>query len=394
MTDGGQAELAAFADVPYAFYIAMLTLAAWGALMALRGDFWRADQRLVEGDYQPEWTPRIAVVVPARNEADVIGQALSSIAAQNYDGDVGIFVVDDRSSDATAAVAGQVPGVSVVTGTDAPPGWTGKMWAVSQGIDAAKAAAPDAEFIWLTDADIDHHPGELASLVAAADSEGLDLNSVMVRLRVERLWDILLIPAFVFFFQKLYPFPWVNDPARKTAAAAGGSMLVRQTALARIGGVKAIAGELIDDCALAVKIKSTGGRIRLSLATETRSIRAYGSLSDIWRMVARTAFHQLGYSALQLVGTVVAMVFLYLAPPVLTIAAAFAGETPTSAAAFAAWFAMGWAYAPTLYRYGLSPYYGFTLPLAGLLFTLMTLDSARRHWQGKGGEWKGRTYRP
>jgi hopene-associated glycosyltransferase HpnB len=384
------AELAA----PVLFYIAILVLAAWGALMALRGDFWRADQRLVEGEFQPDRWPTIAVVVPARNEADVIEEALSSITAQDYEGDIRVFLVDDRSDDDTAQLARRISGVTVVSGRDAPPGWTGKLWAVSQGLAAAEEAGIQAEYVWLTDADIAHHPGELASLVAGAEHAGLDLNSLMVRLRIERMWDVLLIPAFVFFFQKLYPFPWVNDPARKTAAAAGGSMLVRKSALARIGGIEAISSELIDDCALAQRIKSSGGRIRLALATETRSIRAYGTLGETWRMVARTAFHQLNYSVIALLGTVIGMLFLYLSPPVLVVWALVVGELPAAVAAAAAWFAMGWAYAPTIYRYGLSPWYGLTLPIAGLLYTLMTLDSARRHWQGKGGAWKGRTYRP
>ena len=384
------AELAA----PVLFYIAILVLAAWGALMALRGDFWRADQRLVEGEFQPDRWPTIAVVVPARNEADVIEEALSSITAQDYEGDIRVFLVDDRSDDDTAQLARRISGVTVVSGRDAPPGWTGKLWTVSQGLAAAEEAGIQAEYVWLTDADIAHHPGELASLVAGGEHAGLDLNSLMVRLRIERMWDVLLIPAFVFFFQKLYPFPWVNDPARKTAAAAGGSMLVRKSALARIGGIEAISSELIDDCALAQRIKSSGGRIRLALATETRSIRAYGTLGETWRMVARTAFHQLNYSVIALLGTVIGMLFLYLSPPVWVVWALVVGELPAAVAAAAAWFAMGWAYAPTIYRYGLSPWYGLTLPIAGLLYTLMTLDSARRHWQGKGGAWKGRTYRP
>lgn len=388
------ADIDALAAVPLAFYLALAALAAWGALMALRGDFWRADQRLVEGELQPERWPAVAVIVPARNEADVVAQALSSIAAQDYEGDINIFLVDDRSDDDTAALARGITSVTVVTGSDAPDGWTGKMWAVSQGVDAMEAADIQAEYVWLTDADIAHHPGELASLVAGSEHGGLDLNSLMVRLRIERLWDVLLIPAFVFFFQKLYPFPWVNDPARNTAAAAGGSMLVRRAALARIGGIASIAGELIDDCALAQRIKSSGGRIRLSLATETHSIRAYRSVGEIWRMVARSAFHQLNYSIPALAGTIAAMAFLYLSPPVLTVVGLVMWEMPTVAAAFAAWFTMGWAFAPTLYRYGVSPYYGFTLPLAGFLYTLMTLDSARRHWQGRGGEWKGRTHQP
>jgi hopene-associated glycosyltransferase HpnB len=392
--DGMAMDLDAISAVPFAFYLAIGVLAAWGALMALRGDFWRADQRMVEGDLQPENWPAVAVIVPARNEADVVEQSLATLVAQDYEGDISIFLVNDRSEDETAALARGVAGVTVVDGCDAPAGWTGKMWAVSQGIDAMEIANFPAEYVWLTDADIAHHPGELASLVAGAENGGLDLNSLMVRLRVERLWDVLLIPAFVFFFQKLYPFAWVNDPARKTAAAAGGSMLLRRSGLNRIGGIATISGELIDDCALAQRIKSTGGRIRLSLATETHSIRAYGSVGEIWRMVARTAFHQLNYSAAALAGTVAAMVFLYLLPPALTVVGLIMWEMPTVVGAFAAWFAMGWAFAPTLYRYGLSPYYGFTLPLAGFLYTLMTLDSARRHWQGRGGEWKGRTHRP
>ena len=379
---------------PILFYVAILVLAAWGALMALRGDFWRADQRLVEGEFQPNRWPTIAVVVPARNEADVIEEALSSITAQDYEGDIRIFLVDDRSADDTGQLARRISGVTVVSGRDAPPGWTGKLWAVSQGLAAAEEAGIQAEYVWLTDDDIAHHPGELASLVAGSEHAGLDLNSLMVRLRIERLWDVLLIPAFVFFFQKLYPFSWVNDPARKTAAAAGGSMLVRKSALARIGGIEAIAGELIDDCALAQRIKSSGGGIRLALATETRSIRAYGTLGETWRMVARTAFHQLNYSVIALLGTVIGMLFLYISPPVLVAWALVMGEWPAAVAAAAAWFAMGWAFGPTIYRYGLSPWYGFTLPVAGLLYTLMTLDSARRHWLGKGGAWKGRTYRP
>lgn len=376
------------------FYAAFLVLAAWGGLMALRSDFWRAEQCLVEGQLQPDRWPVVAVVVPARNEADVIQESLTSISAQQYDGDVRIFLVDDRSDDDTARLAEAVPDVTVVSGSDAPPGWTGKMWAVSQGMSALDEANLSAEYVWLTDADIAHHPGELASLVAGSEDAGLDLNSLMVRLRIERLWDVLLIPAFVFFFQKLYPFPWVNDPKRKTAAAAGGSMLVRKSALTRIGGIDAIAGELIDDCALAQRIKSSGGRIQLSLATETRSIRAYGSLAEIWRMVARTAFHQLNYSVLALLGTVIGMVFLYLAPPVIMVWALIVAEWPAAFAAFAAWFAMGWSFAPTIYRYGVNPWFGFMLPVAGFLYTLMTIDSARRHWLGKGGAWKGRTHQP
>jgi hopene-associated glycosyltransferase HpnB len=216
----------------------------------------------------------------------------------------------------------------------------------------------------------------------------------MVRLRLETFWDRLLIPAFVFFFQKLYPFPWVNDPRHKIAAAAGGSMLVRASALERIGGIEAIRDELIDDCALAARIKESGGKIWLGLATHTRSLRAYASLGEIWRMVARTAFHQLRYSSLLLAGTVAGMAILYLAPPLVTLALPLHGNWIAAAVALSAWGLMAWAEAPTLYRFDLSPWRGFALPLVAALYMGMTIDSARRHWQGRGGEWKGRTHRP
>ncbi|MGB0630416.1 MAG: glycosyltransferase [Alphaproteobacteria bacterium] len=384
---------AAVEDLPVLFSLSFALLAAWGALLAFRGDFWRADQRLEEGSLEPETFPAVTAVVPARNEADVIGAALSSLQAQDYQGDFHICVVDDGSEDGTADAVRRAGIEDLLTGRDRPDGWTGKMWAVSQGVDHAREKWLGDRYIWLTDADIAHHPGELSTLIAQSENRNLDLNSAMVRLRMESFWDRLLIPAFVFFFQKLYPFPWVNDPDRSTAAAAGGSMLVNAGALKRIGGIGTIAGELIDDCALAAAIKRSGGAIRLALATETRSLRAYETVWDIWSMVARTAFHQLKYSALYLVGTVLGMAVLYLGPPVLTAVAAAQGEWPAAAGAFAAWFAMSWAYAPTLYRYGLNPWYGFALPVSALLYVLMTVDSARRHWAGRGGEWKGRAHR-
>ena len=216
----------------------------------------------------------------------------------------------------------------------------------------------------------------------------------MVRLRLETFWDRLLIPAFVFFFQKLYPFRWVGDADRRTAAAAGGSMLVRSAALQRIGGIEAIRGELIDDCALAARIKGSGGRIDLSLAVHTASLRAYATFGGIWRMVARSAFHQLRYSALLLAGTVLGMTLLYLVPPAAVVTLSLHGDWAAAAAGLLAWGLMGWAEAPTLYRYGLSPYRGFALPLVAALYVAMTVDSARRHWAGIGGHWKGRAHRP
>ena len=383
--------LSLFAELPSVFWLAMLSLGSWVVLMAMRGDFWRADQRLAEGSYEPDVSPAVAIVVPARDEEEFIEAAVESLKQQNYKGNFSIHVVNDCSDDATAEIAKRA-GARVICGSEPPLDWTGKMWAVSQGIDAALGEFQQAEYYWITDADIEHHPGELASLVARSERDGLDLNSVMVKLLTDDLWSRILIPAFVFFFQKLYPFPWVNDPRRKTAAAAGGSMLVRRSALDRIGGIAAIKGELIDDCALAQKIKSGGGSIGLALADETRSLRPYNGYAGVWNMVARTAFHQLRRSVPLLVGTVAGMVFLYLSPPIALLVAVATGEAPAAVVSFAAWFAMAWAFAPTLYRYDLNPWYGFTLPFAGALYTMMTLDSAYRHWRGRGGEWKGRAH--
>lgn len=376
------------------FWVSLASLSGWLWLLACRGGFWRADQLMTDGVESPSGSlsvlPSVAVVVPARNEADVIGAAVGSIRAQDYPGAIAIFVVDDGSSDGTAAAVPQAAGVRIVKGAERPAGWTGKLWAVEQGL----AAAPPADFVWLTDADIAHSPGELSMLVARAEAERLDLVSLMVRLRLETFWDRLLVPAFVFFFQKLYPFRRVNDAADRTAAAAGGSMLVRASALERIGGISAIRNELIDDCALAARIKGSGGRIHLALAATTASLRAYGSLGEIWRMVARSAFHQLRYSPWRLAGTVLGMAFFYLVPPLAVIGWPVHGNIAAAWLGAAAWTAMAWAEAPTLYRYGLSPWRGFALPLAGLLYTLMTVDSARRHWAGRGGEWKGRAHAP
>ncbi|MEX2453445.1 MAG: glycosyltransferase [Rhodospirillaceae bacterium] len=376
--------------------LAAASLFGWCWLMACRSAFWRADQRM-GGEHSGDLAgvrdrtgPTVSIVVPARDEADVIARAVRSLLDQDYGAIAGIAVVDDQSTDGTAGAVPDDPRVRVLQGCPHPVGWTGKLWAVAQGI----AAMPPADFVWLTDADIAHSPSELSALVAKAEDEELDLVSLMVKLRLETPWDRLLIPAFVFFFQKLYPFRRVNDPADRTAAAAGGSMLVRSTALARIGGIEAIRNELIDDCALATAIKGTGGRIHIALAETTHSLRAYGSLGAIWSMVARSAFHQLRYSPLLLAGTGAAMALLYLVPPVILLSLPLHGSYATAACAALSWIAMACAEAPTLYRYGLSPWRGFALPAAGLLYTLMTLDSARRHWAGHGGEWKGRAHAP
>jgi len=281
--------------------------------------------------------------------------------------------------------------LEIVAGKPLAQGWTGKLWAVEQGVRHARSVAPGATYLLLTDADIEHDAGNLRRLVAKAEAETLDLVSLMARLRCETFWERLLIPAFVFFFQKLYPFPWVNDPERDEAAAAGGCMLIRRAALERCGGVASIRDRIIDDCALAARIKGHGS-IWLGLAGKTRSLRGYHRLADIWTMVARTAFAQLGHSVLALAGIGVAMVVVYGLPSALAIFGLFEHGYATFVVATAAWMIMMQAYRPTLRLYGLKPWRASLLPVAALLFTLMTVDSAWRYRKGKGGAWKGRHY--
>jgi hopene-associated glycosyltransferase HpnB len=355
-----------------------IALAAWLYLLFGRGSFWLADQRLGAAAAPVRW-PDVVAVVPARNEEALIGKAVASLRAQDYPGGFSVVVVDDESADRTAEAAA---GAEVVRGEPRPPGWGGKLWAMEQG----GRRADDASFVWFTDADIVHAPDTLRRLVAKAERETLDLVSLMVKLDVRTAWDRLLVPAFVFFFQMLYPFPWVNDPNARTAGAAGGSMLVRATALARIGGIAAIKDRLIDDCALATRIKHAGGRVWLGLSEDDASIRPYDGLGGIWRMVSRTAYDQLGYSPWLLAGTLAGLVLVFVVPPVLALLGSLLGV--------AAWIAMALAEVPTLRLYRLPPWWGLFLPLAALLYAGMTLDSARQYRRGRGGEWKGRTHRP
>jgi hopene-associated glycosyltransferase HpnB len=329
------------------------------------------------------------VIVPARNEAESIRQSLISLLAQDYPGELSILLVDDNSTDGTGQIAASLAAdkrLSIIAGQPLPPGWSGKLWAIHQGLAHEKAKA--ADYIFLTDADIEHAPDHISTLVAKAEMDGLDLVSEMVRLHCRTAPERALIPAFVFFFQMLYPFAWVADPAKRLAGAAGGSMLVGRPALDRVQGVSRIRNRLIDDCALAEQIKSTGGRIWLGHSERAVSTRVYSRWRDVWNMIARTAYEQLGRSPLLLLGCIVAMGLIYFAPPLLAF---FAHGLPRLLGLLC-WLMMASAFQPTLRRYRLSPLWGLALPCIALFYLCATVASALRHYGGRGGGWKDRFY--
>nr|WP_028920933.1 glycosyltransferase [Pseudonocardia acaciae] len=369
-----------------------VAVAVWLWLLACHGRFWRTDQRLPPSREPGEW-PSVAVVVPARDEAEVLPASLPSLLAQRYAGRARVILVDDNSGDGTAevaarlAAAGGLPLVTTRPG-EPPAGWSGKLWALAHGVDEAG----DVDYLLFTDADIAHGPDSLAGLVAAA-SEGRDLVSLMAVLRTETAWERLVVPAFVYFFAMLYPFRWVNRAGARTAAAAGGCVLVRREALAAAGGIAAIRGALIDDVALARLVKRAGGRTWLGLADDVRSVRPYPRLADLWRMVARSAYTQLRYSPVLLAGTVLGLALVFLAPPAVTVAGALAGDLTAALLGALAWLGMAASYVPMLRYYGRPVLLAPLLPVTALLYTLMTLDSARRHRFGRGASWKGREYR-
>ncbi len=375
--------------------------ALWVHLIAFRGGYWRADQRLAAPAVgrQPRQWPQVTAVIPARDEAETIAQVIAAHMKTDYPGDFHVILVDDQSSDGTgsiarAAGAGARRPLEIVAAPPLAAGWTGKLWAVNTGLLQARALAPDTAFFLLTDADIVHAPGTLRRLVEKAQDEDCALVSLMARLDNRGVWGGLLIPAFVYFFQKLYPFPRANDPWSPVAAAAGGCMLVNRAALEAAGGVRAIRNALIDDCALAQIIKADGARrIWLGLAREeVVSLRDNRALSSVWNMVARTAFTQLDYSWGRLAGTTCGMALIYLVPPLAVLAWPFHANTPAGLLGVFAWAAMAFSYRPTARLYGEAPLKVFALPLAAALYTLMTISSALRHLRGRGGQWKGRTY--
>ena len=367
--------------------LGLVASGVWLYLLFGRGGFWRLRERDdLDVPPPPAIWPSVAAIVPARNEADVIARSVGSLAAQAYDGEFRIILVDDNSEDGTAEAAPRDGGrVEVLAGAPLAPGWTGKLWAMKQGADHAAALPAPPDYLLFTDADIAHAPDNLAALVARAEARGLVLTSLMAKLTVETWAERLLIPAFVFFFDMLYPFAWANDPAKTTAAAAGGCMLVRREALEQAGGVAAIRAEIIDDCALA-RLMKRQGPIWLGLTRRAHSLRPYEGLDAIGRMVSRSAYAQLGFSPLALAGALAGMVLVYLAPPLLTIF----GRGPAQDLGLFAWLAMAVAYGPMLRFYGRSSLWGLALPAIGALYCLFTLQSALDVWRGRGGMWKGR----
>ncbi|MFF9851742.1 glycosyltransferase [Streptomyces litmocidini] len=379
-------------------WFSIASLAVWLWLLLGQGFFWRTDQRLPRRRRpSPERWPRVAVVVPARDEAEVLPMSLPSLLAQDYPGEAEVFLVDDGSTDGTGKLAVELAGrdgelpLTVVSPGEPEPGWTGKLWALRHGMALARARGP--EFLLLTDADIAHEPDSLRRLVAAAVDGDLDLVSQMARLRVESAWERLVVPAFVYFFAQLYPFRWINRPRRPLAtAAAGGCVLLRTETAVAAGVPEAIRQAVIDDVSLARAVRRAGGRIWLGLAERVDSVRPYPGLGELWRMVARSAYAQLRHNPLLLVGTVAGLVLVYLVPPVALVAGGRGGDVVAAWAGGAAWAVMAGTYVPMLRYYRQPLWLAPLLPFTAFLYLLMTVDSAVRHHRGRGAAWKGRTY--
>jgi len=370
-----------------------VALAVWLYLLAGRGGFWLATQRDDRDEpSRPLSWPAVVAVIPARNEAETIGQTVRSLLRQDYPGPLSVILVDDESQDGTAEIArraaqdcGGSDRLEVLTGRPLPTGWTGKLWAVKQGVDQAATLPQAPDYLLLTDADISYERDALARLVARAQAGGYVLTSLMVKLRCESWAERCFVPAFVFFFQMLYPFAWVNRPSHPIAGAAGGCMLVRPAALLAAGGIAVIRDALIDDCALGAALKSHGP-IWLGLTDRVASTRRYDGVDDIRRMVARSAYAQLGYSPLMLVGAVLGMALTYLAGPLL----ALFGSGVAQVLGIAVWILMAISFQPILRFYCRSPLWGLVLPAIALAYMAFTLDSAYQHSRGRGGLWKGR----
>ncbi|MYZ11546.1 glycosyltransferase [Streptomyces sp. SID2999] len=376
-------------------WTAAVSLAVWCWLLLGQGFFWRTDVRLPPRREPGEW-PSVCVVVPARDEAAVLPASLPSLLAQDYPGRAEVFLVDDGSRDGTGDLArelsarhGGLP-LTVDAPGEPPAGWTGKLWAVRHGITLARARDP--EFLLLTDADIAHAPDNLRSLVAAARTGDFDLVSQMARLRAESPWERLVVPAFVYFFAQLYPFRWIGRRGARTTAAAGGCVLLRADMAERARIPDAVRHAVIDDVALARAVRANGGHLWLGLADRVDSVRPYPGLGELWRMVSRSAYAQLRHSPALLLGTVAGLLLVYLVPPVAVIAGAVVGSAPACALGAVAWTIMAATYVPMLRYYRQPLWLAPLLPFTAFLYLLMTLDSAGRHYRGRGAAWKGRTY--
>lgn len=359
--------------------LAAVSLLIWLFLLLARGGFWRVSRLQASAGMRPSKPAHVIAIVPARNEADVIADAIHSLRNQQFDGALEIIVVDDNSSDQTFENA-RAAGASVIKGAPLAQGWTGKLWAMQQGVDAALASSPD--YLLFTDADIRHDPHNVASLVGIAQARHLALASHMVKLYCRSWPEKLAIPAFVFFFFKLYPPAWIESQKLKTAGAAGGCVLIRPESLQSIGGLAAIRSQVIDDCSLARAVKRSGGRIWLGLSAATESIRPYNGLGEIERMISRSAFNQLNHSTLLLIGSVLGLLATYVLPLVLSLSGSYI--------AMAAWLLMMLAYIPMLRFYKLSPLWALTLPFTACFYLAATVHSAIAYWRGQGGQWKGR----
>ena len=360
--------------------IALLSLCIWTYLFFAHGRFWWSGPELP--CRIPDAAPAVDIVVPARDEAETIGPVIASLLAQDYAGPFRIILVDDNSSDGTAALAGDAANLLVVCGLPKPAGWSGKLWALHQGV-----ALSQAQLLLFADADIVHEPRHLATLVAGINALGVDMVSEMVRLNCSSLAEKALIPAFVYFFQLLYPFARVNDGSSRSAAAAGGTVLIRRAALERIGGIDSIKGALIDDVALARAVKHIGG-LYLGHTRLATSIRPYRHVVDIWQMISRTAFTQLRHSAVLLASTMLALMLIWWVP----LGALLSGERWSRACGLAAFAFGAVSYLPTLHRYGRSRWWALTLPLIALFYMAATVRSALDYWRGNGARWKARTY--
>jgi hopene-associated glycosyltransferase HpnB len=384
--------------VPLLGRLATASAAVWAYLLIGHGGFWRTSTRLPADPPVPDSWPSVGAVVPARDEAAVLGETLPTLLAQDYPGELTVWLVDDGSSDGTAELArtladraGGRTALTVLAGPPPPPGWTGKLNAVQRGVRAASAAGVD--LLLLTDADIAYHPASVRRLVATALANDRDLVSLMALLRTQTRWERALVPAFVYFFAQLYPFPQVARPGSRTAAAAGGCVLLRRTALERAGGLTRIRGNLIDDVALGRLLKRSGARIWLGFTDdppEVRSVRPYPHLADLWTMVTRSAYTQLRRCPVLLAGTLAGLGLLYAVPPVAGLIGLVKRSPVPAVAGLGAWAAMALTQAPILRLYGLSPLRGLALPAVATLYAAMTVDSARRHATGRGGAWKGR----